>query len=291
MQLSSRTKGTCFLIFSAFSFAWMNAFVRLAGDLSFIQKSFFRNLIALLVALIMLFKERQPLHCDKKSAGALLLRATMGTVGIFCNFYAVDHLPISDASMLNKMSPFFSVLLAWLLLKEQITWKQVCIICGAFIGSLFIIKPTFSNLSLFPSCIGLLGGFGAGFAYTMVRYLGTRHVPKAWIIFLFSAFSCLVALPWLLLHYEPMTWKQLLSLIGAGLAAAGGQFGVTNAYFYAAPKDISVYDYTQIIFAALLGFFLFQQVPDGYSILGYCIIIGMAVCMFLYHKRTESHTT
>ena len=98
MQLSSRTKGTCFLIFSAFSFAWMNAFVRLAGDLSFIQKSFFRNLIALLVALIMLFKERQPLHCDKKSAGALLLRATMGTVGIFCNFYAVDHLPISDAS-------------------------------------------------------------------------------------------------------------------------------------------------------------------------------------------------
>ena len=50
MQLSSRTKGTCFLIFSAFSFAWMNAFVRLAGDLSFIQKSFFRNLIALLVA-------------------------------------------------------------------------------------------------------------------------------------------------------------------------------------------------------------------------------------------------
>ena len=290
MQLSSRTKGTCFLIFSAFSFAWMNAFVRLAGDLSFIQKSFFRNLIALLVALIMLFKERQPLHCDKKSAGALLLRATMGTVGIFCNFYAVDHLPISDASMLNKMSPFFSVLLAWLLLKERITWKQICIICGAFIGSLFIIKPTFSNLSLFPSCIGLLGGFGAGFAYTMVRYLGTRHVPKAWIIFLFSAFSCLVALPWLLLHYEPMTWKQLLSLIGAGLAAAGGQFGVTNAYFYAAPKDISVYDYTQIIFAALLGFFLFQQVPDRYSILGYCIIIGMAVCMFFYHKRAESHT-
>ena len=55
-------------------------------------------------------------------------------------------------------------------------------------------------------------------------------------------------------------------------------------------KDISVYDYTQIIFAALLGFFLFQQVPDGYSVLGYCIIIGMAVCMFLYHKRAESHT-
>ncbi len=289
MQLSSRTKGICFLIFSAFSFAWMNAFVRLAGDLPFIQKSFFRNFIALLVALIMLLKEHQPLRCDKKSGGALLLRAIMGTVGIFCNFYAIDHLPISDASMLNKMSPFFSVLLAWLLLKEQIHWKQVCIILGAFLGSLLIIKPTFSNTSLFASCIGLLGGIGAGFAYTMVRYLGTRHIPKAWIIFLFSAFSCLVALPWLLFHYEPMNGKQFFTLIGAGLAAAAGQFGITNAYFYAAPKDISVYDYTQIIFAALLGFFLFHQIPDGYSILGYCIIISMAVLMFLYHKKEKKH--
>jgi len=90
---------------------------------------------------------------------------------------------------------------------------------------------------------------------TMVRYLGTRHIPKSWIIFLFSAFSCLVALPWLIFHYESMSWGQFFALIGAGLAAAGGQFGVTNAYFYAAPKDISVYDYTQIIFTALLGFF------------------------------------
>lgn len=289
MQLSSHTKGIGFLIFSAFSFAWMNAFVRLAGDLPFIQKSFFRNFIALLVALIMLLKERQPLRCDKKSGTALLLRAVMGTVGIFCNFYAIDHLPISDASMLNKMSPFFAVLLAWILLKERISWKQTGIILGAFLGSLLIIKPTFSNTSLFASCIGLLGGFGAGFAYTMVRYLGTRHIPKSWIIFLFSAFSCLVALPWLIFHYESMSWGQFFALIGAGLAAAGGQFGVTNAYFYAAPKDISVYDYTQIIFTALLGFFLFQQIPDRYSILGYGIIISMAILMFLYHKREENH--
>jgi len=123
----------------------------------------------------------------------------------------------------------------------------------------------------------------------MVRYLGTRHIPKSWIIFLFSAFSCLVALPWLIFHYESMSWGQFFALIGAGLAAAGGQFGVTNAYFYAAPKDISVYDYTQIIFTALLGFFLFQQVPDRYSILGYGIIISMAILMFLYHKREENH--
>lgn len=288
MMLSNRTKGTCFLIFSAFCFAWMNTFVRLSGDLSFLQKSFFRNLIALLVALILLLKDREPLHFDKQSGLAMLLRAAFGTVGIFCNFYAVDHLPLSDASMLNKMAPFFSILFAWFLLKERITWKQSCTVLGAFLGSLFIIKPTFSNVSLFASCIGLLGGLGAGFAYTMVRFLGKKDIPKAWIVFLFSAFSCMICLPWILLHYEPMTLQQLLLLIGAGIAAAGGQFGITNAYFYAAPKDISVYDYTQILFAALLGFFLFQQIPDIYSVIGYLIIIGMAVLMFFYHKRNAA---
>ena len=140
---------------------------------------------------------------------------------------------------------------------------------------------------LFPSLIGLLGGFGAGVAYTMVRRLGQIGENKAYIVFFFSAFSCVVTLPYLLFCYEPMTWKQLLCLVMAGLSAAGGQFGVTSAYCYAPAKEISVYDYTQIIFAAGLGFLLFAQIPDWLSILGYCIIIAMAVVMFFYNKESD----
>ena len=95
----------------------------------------------------------------------MILRATFGTVGILCNFYAVDHLVLSDASMLNKMSPFFVILCSWLILKEKLTWQQGMIVLGAFVGSLFVIKPSFSNAALFPSLIGLLGGLGAGVAY------------------------------------------------------------------------------------------------------------------------------
>ena len=80
---------------------------------------------------------------------------------------------------------------------------------------------------------------------------------------------------------------QLVYLLLAGLAAAGGQFGITAAYFHAPAKDISVYDYSQVIFAAILGFFLFEQVPDAFSFFGYVLICSMAVFMFLYNKKKE----
>lgn len=286
-RVSNRQKGMICIILSAFCFAWMNAFVRLAGDLPFIQKSFFRNLVALLFALAMLLREHGSLKPQKGTLPFLLIRAAAGTVGILCNFYAIDHLTLSDASILNKMSPFFAILCSWIFLKEKLNWKQGLIVIGAFIGSLFVIKPSFANADLFPSLIGLLGGLGAGVAYTMVRRLGQIGANKAYIVFFFSAFSCVVTLPYLILSYMPMSWKQLLILILAGLAAAGGQFGVTSAYCYAPAKEISVYDYTQIIFAAGLGFLLFAQIPDRLSILGYCIIISMAAAMFIYNKNAD----
>lgn len=278
------------IILSAFCFAWMNAFVRLSGDLPFIEKSFFRNFVALLLALVMLLRERggpRSFLPQKGTLPFLLIRAAAGTLGILCNFYAIDHLALSDASILNKMSPFFAILCSWLFLREKLNWKQGLIVLGAFVGALCVIKPSFANADLFPSLIGLLGGFGAGVAYTMVRRLGQLGENKAYIVFFFSAFSCIVTLPYLIFAFEPMTWGQLLCLVMAGVSAAGGQFGVTSAYCYAPAKEISVYDYTQIIFAAGLGFLLFAQIPDWLSILGYCIIIAMAVAMFFYNKESD----
>ncbi len=290
ISLSNRQKGMISIILSAFCFAWMNAFVRLSGDLPFIEKSFFRNFVALLLALVMLLRERggpRSFLPQKGTLPFLLIRAAAGTLGILCNFYAIDHLALSDASILNKMSPFFAILCSWLFLREKLNWKQGLIVLGAFVGALCVIKPSFANADLFPSLIGLLGGFGAGVAYTMVRRLGQLGENKAYIVFFFSAFSCIVTLPYLIFAFEPMTWGQLLCLVMAGVSAAGGQFGVTSAYCYAPAKEISVYDYTQIIFAAGLGFLLFAQIPDWLSILGYCIIIAMAVAMFFYNKESD----
>lgn len=288
MESKKRYKGIICIIMSAFCFALMSFFVRMAGDLPPIQKSFFRNFVAAIFAGIILMKNGVPFHCKKENLGYMLGRSICGTIGILCNFYAVDHLVLADASMLNKMSPFFAVIFSCFLLKEKITVPQGLFVIGAFVGSLFVIKPTFSNMDLLPSLIGLCGGIGAGAAYTMVRKLGERGEKGPFIVFFFSTFSCVVTLPWLLFDYHPMSLAQIGILLFAGLSAAGGQFSITAAYCYAPAREISVYDYSQIIFSAGLGFFFFEQIPDLLSWIGYAVICLMAVAMFLYNnRRTE----
>ncbi len=290
-MLSQKQKGICCLVASAFCFAWMSAFVRLSGDLPSVQKSFFRNFVAMIFAALILLQEKPEIKLDKKSGTDLLIRSFAGTVGILCNFYAVDHLVLADASMLNKMSPFFTILFSALLLKEGITVFQFSAVCTAFAGALFILKPTGFSADLFPAVIGLLGGLGAGLAYTMVRALGKRGVKGPFIVFVFSAFSCIVTLPFLIFSYTPMSMQQILILLMAGLAAAGGQFSITAAYFYAPAAEISVYDYSQIIFSAGLGFFLFHQTPDLFSWLGYVIICGAGIAVFLHDRmQLQKHT-
>ncbi|MGN1317402.1 MAG: DMT family transporter, partial [Lachnospirales bacterium] len=278
---------------SAFCFALMNCFVRLAGDLPTIQKSFFRNFIAVMAAAFIIIKDgfknnssiKEQFHYNKEDLPLLIIRSACGTLGILGNFYAVSRLNISDASMLNKLSPFFAVIFSYLFLKEKPKAIQAIGVVIAFIGSIFIIKPSMDFSHTIPALVGFCGGIGAGAAYTAVRGLGMRGVKGPKIVFFFSAFSCIVTLPYILFSYAPMSLYQLIILLCAGLAASGGQFAITAAYTNAPAKEVSVFDYSQIVFAAALGFILFDQIPDIYSIIGYVIIFSVSIVLFIYNNK------
>ncbi len=285
MAVKKKYLGIIYIILSAFCFAFMFAFVRLAGDLPTMQKTFFRNFVALWFAVGVLIKNKIPFRVEgRNNKTALFVRALAGTLGMIGNFYAIDKLKLSDASMLNKMSPFFAVVFSIIILKERLKLFQLLTLMGAFGGALFIIKPSFANADLFPAVVGFLGGMGAGLAYSCVRYLGKNGVQGAVIVSFFSGFSCVFTLPFMIVRFEPMSWKQLLFLLGAGASAAGGQFTITAAYSHAPAREISVYDYSQLIFTTTLGYFLFGDIPDGWSFLGYFIIVAMAVLVFLYNN-------
>jgi drug/metabolite transporter (DMT)-like permease len=285
-MLKNKHLGIIYIIFSAFCFSLMNMCVQWAGDVPFIQKTFFRNFVAVICAVFVMLKQGISWKPERnENIPFLIIRSVCGTVGIFGNFYALGHLLLADASMLNKMSPFFAVVFSFIFLKEKMSFFQITAVVVSFIGSLFIIKPTFANVALFPALAGLVGGMGAGAAYTTVRVLGKRGEKGPYIVFFFSAFSCLVVLPYLLFNFSPMTLFQLLVLIGAGVAAAGGQFAITAAYCHAPAREISIFDYTQIIFASLLGFVMFGQIPDVWSVAGYVIICSMAIAMFFYTAK------
>jgi drug/metabolite transporter (DMT)-like permease len=103
-----------FVLAAGFCFACMSLFLKLSGDLPTFQKSFFRNLVAIFFALGIMIKDHVPFRLEDRSGVKYLwARAIGGTVGIFCNFYAVDHMVIADANMLNKLSPFFAMIFSF----------------------------------------------------------------------------------------------------------------------------------------------------------------------------------
>lgn len=274
--LKNKNRGILYVLLEAFFFALMTFFLKEAGNLPTMEKALFRNLVASVVSLIILLRTEEKLKIKKGSLPFLILRAAGGTAGLICNFYAVDHLLISDANMLNKMSPFFAVLFSVFILKEKAGKFDWACVALAFTGALIVIRPGFS-MAAGPAFIGLCGGLGAGLAYTFVRLLGVRGERGPVIVFFFSAVSTLFTLPFAAAQFRPMTVWQFLCLLATGFSAMGGQLCVTKAYTYAPAKEISVFDYSQVIFAALLGALFLGEYPDGVSFLGYAVIIGAAV--------------
>lgn len=284
-KISGKTQGILYIIIAAFGFAGMSLFVKLAGDLPAFQKAFFRNFVALIYISIIILKEKAGFIPKKESIKPLFCRCFFGTLGLLCNFYAIGKLNLPDANMLNKLSPFFSIIFSTIILREKPNFVQILGVTVAFSGSLLIIKPGFDSPAVIPALAGALGGMGAGIAYTFVRKLGSAGENSRKIVFWFSAFSCLLCLPFLIFTYKPMTAMQTLYLILAGTFACMGQIGITKAYIYAPAKEISVYDYTQVLFSAVLGYLIFKEIPDVYSFIGYALICGSGIAMFFYTKH------
>lgn len=287
MKINQKQQGILFIIMAGFFFAMMTFFVKLSGDLPTMQKAFFRNAVAAVVAVVMLARSEQGFRIQKRSWPSLFMRCLCGTTGLICNFYAIDKLNIADANILNKLSPFFAIIFSYFILKEKANKVEWSCVVVAFLGAVFVVKPSF-QMEFIYALIGMAGGLGAGIAYTFVRKLGIQGERGAVIVMCFSVFSCLVTLPFFVLQYEPMSLKQTVCLLLAGVSAAGGQLSITKAYTKAPAKEISVFDYTQVLFAAMLGFMFFHELPDFKSVVGYLLIIGSAVFKWAYGNFTDN---
>ena len=286
MNNNNILKGILCIIIAGFGFALMSLFVKLSGDLPSMQKGFFRNIIAVFLSSIPLIKHWKVINIPRNNTGWLVLisRSVFGTIGLVLNFYAISHISLADSSIIQKLSPFIIIILSYIFFKEEMTRFQVFAIIIAFIGITLIIKPSGNNIISMGALAALLGALCAGIAYTCVRYLGTHNISGEFIIFFFSSLSSLMLLPYLILDYRTMTYYQLLMLLLAGISATIGQYGVTFAYKFAAAKNISVFDYSQVLFSGIFGYMFFGEFPDFQSLIGYIIVISVGIVLVLRSK-------
>jgi drug/metabolite transporter (DMT)-like permease len=278
-----KRKAIIYMLISSLAFATMGAFVKLAGDLPTVQKVFSRNFISMIIAGSIVLYNKKPLFGERKNLKYLLIRSTLGTAGMLAYFYSIDHLLLSDSSMLNKLNPFFVSIFAFFILKEKFSKIQIPALFIAFTGAVFIIKPEF-DMSVIPALLGLSSAVLAAGAYTTVRFLGGREEFYT-IVFFFSFFSTMATLPLMVAFFEPMNWNQVLFLVLTGIVASIGQFTLTIAYKHAPAGEISILNYTNVLFSGIIGYFLFDSIPDFLSIVGYLLIISAAFLIYINANR------
>jgi len=282
----NRLKGVLFMLMSGLAFAMMSFAVQGAGDVTPALKVFSRNFVSLFVALTMIRNQhpRVSLFGKMKHQKLLLSRSLIGLAGVYLLFTAISNgLSLTESNILSRLNPAFVTLFACFFLKEKISQVHVPGLILIFIFAILVIKPEFS-VAVIPALCATGTALCAGVTYTIIRHLKGKEEP-ATIVFYFSFVSVVAMIVPVCLDFSVPTSSQIMHLLGIGLAASIGQFGLTYAYKYAKASEVSIYSYSTIIFALIIDLVIGKTVPDFWSIFGGIGIIATAIVLFIQNKK------
>lgn len=276
----SKSKAVCLMVLAELSFSVMQLFVKLSSaEVGTFEQVFFRNLVSLLIAGVMVRRERLNIVREvRQGKWAVWGRSFFGFVDMLFFFYAANHAPQANVAMLNRASPVFVLVFAAIFLKEKITPVKVGAITLCFLGAYIAMQPSFDSNPL-PLFCALMAAVVSGAAYTMLSYCKNMMHPSA-VIFHFSAFSTVCAGILMLPSMVRPSPQVLVMLVMIGVFAAGGQFLLTYSYQMAPASDVSIYQYSGVVFTALLSFVVFKESLNTSSILGGLIILGAIYGVF-----------
>lgn len=265
----------CLLTLSAFLFSLMGVCIRYASaTVDNPTVVFFRNVVGLFIFLPLIFKQGFAFFHTQK-LWMHTWRALVGLTAMYGFFYAIAHLKLSNAMVFTYSSPIFIPFIAWLFLKEKITWQMLVAAAVGLIGVIFVAKPD-SGMLNYISLIGMSASFLAAMAFVTVRAL-TQTEPPERIVFYFCFIGSLVSVIPMFWLWRPYTWTELGFLIGAGLLANFSQLLMSNAYRLAPAGQIGPINYVAIIFAGTWGYLFWHELPDTYSIIGFSFILSAIV--------------
>ena len=246
---------------------------------------FFRNVVGLILFLPFIFKQGTGFVKTEK-LWMHTWRSIVGLAAMYGFFYAIAHLKLSNAMVFTYSSPIFIPVIAWLFLKEKITIAMLCAAVLGFIGVFCVAKPD-QGLLNWISVIGIASSLLASMAFVTVRAL-TQTEPPERIVFYFCLIGSALSVIPMFWVWRPYHLQELLFLIGAGILANVSQIFMSHAYRLAPAGQIAPVNYMAIIFAGVWGFLLWNEVPDLYSVIGFCIILlAILLCSPLTQRQRK----
>ena len=261
---------------AAASFALMGAAAKAAGKAGAadVVIVFMRNLVALCILAPWLLRKGSGALKTQRLRGHLW-RSGFGLLGMYTLFYAVSHLPLAEALLLNYSSPLFIPFLAWFVLKEKPSAILIPAAILGLIGVVLIVKPVSLSHS-FAALVGASSGVFAACAMVSLRRISNTEPPSR-VVFYFALTGVVVSAIPLYWYGRMPGGEQMFYLVAVGLCATSGQLQLTSAYSVAPAARVGAMGYSAVIFAGLLGWTFWGERPDARSLLGTALVIATCV--------------
>ncbi|MGD9662906.1 MAG: DMT family transporter [Porticoccaceae bacterium] len=279
------------MLLSALAFAFMGVCVKLAGaqGIPVLEIIAARALVSLVLSYGDVKRKGIPLFGTHRVL--LFFRGAVGFAALVGTYYALVHLPFAEATVLQYLHPMFTAVLALLLLNERPTAPTLGCIALSFLGLIVMVRPGFifgdgaADYDTLAVVLGVAGAFGAGLAYTLVRKLSTLEDPSV-IVFYFP----LVCLPATILllgddMVMPQGWTWLW-LLFVGLFTHVGQVTLTRAMQVETASRAGSFSYSQVVFATVLGVWVFAEIPGVWTLAGGLLIMLGALVNILWKGKS-----
>lgn len=281
-QLSPLT-GIFLKVLSALAFTLMSATVKLVSARYPVGELIFcRSFFALIPLLIWLWwREELPSALRTTNLKGHLRRGVVGSMGMFCGFSALALLPLPDAVAIGYAAPLIVVILAAVVLKEQVRMYRWSAVVVGFMGVLIMLSPHFDPAGLargfqpgptLGACLALLGACCSAGATIEIRRLTSTEMTGA-IVFYFMILTTILGLMTAVFGWQMPDGKDALLLVTIGILGGLGQILMTQSYRYADASLIAPFEYTTMIWAVAVGWLLFGELPVMAIVIGSAIVI------------------
>lgn len=263
------------MLISTVSFGLMAIAIRLASaHIATTEVAFFRNAVGLLVLLPLVVRPGKPLprtaHLPR-----YLMRTSIGLVSMLCGFWAIGHLPLSQAISLSYSTPLFVTVLAVIWLHEQVRVRRWLAVAAGFIGVLVILQPGSAAFS--PGLlVALLAAVISALVAIQIKQLSQLDPPDTVVFYTYLFWVPMSLIPALYQWSWPQGWDWLW-LVAAGVFGTGGQVFWTRALKLGEVSALQPIGFMQLPLVVLLGWWLFGETIERHTVIGAGIIIAANV--------------
>lgn len=274
----SRLRGVVFMLISTVLFSCMHGLIRyVSADMHPYEVAFFRNLLGMFVYVPWLVRYGITPFIAPFRTGRVrlhLLRAALNVVSMLCFFYALSIAPLAQVSALTFSSPVFACVLAVLFLREKIGLKSWGVILVGFAGTIVVLQPGVEEITL-GSLLALASAFVWAFALILIKIMTRTDSAVAIAAYMNFLLAILTAIPAAFVWTWPST-SQLLILVVLASCGSAAHIFMNQALKEAESHVVLPLDFSRLIWATLIGFLAFAEIPGVAVWIGGAMIIGSA---------------